>query len=441
MADETMMNNQQTDDETRALRARPADDHGFLMGVNYWPRRKAMYWWKDFDREEVREEFAEVASLGADLVRFFLLWEDFQPQPGVVDTQQLSNLVTVMDAAAEHGLQAVPTLLVGNMSGVLWLPPWAFEDRPEQTSALQISGGRYVHQAVRSPFEDQGMLRAEDVLAEAAAGMTADHPALHSWDLANEIDQILVPESPQSAWVWARLLTQTIQSVSGDILVTYGAHPLSLTTRGLTIPALADSLDYLAMHGYPMYNTVARGPLDPEFAPFVTVLTAQLGKMPTMMQEFGLCTAPPGESSRWIEDTFLGKKQQQFLASEEEAAEYYSAVLDRLWEVGAMGAVAWDFADYSRDLWNKPPLDLAVRERTFGLLRSDGTQKPVADAFRRFTRELNSGAVETRLGARGGRAPSLHLDPVRYYEDPERSFAEAYAAYLDARGLEPLMAT
>ena len=32
----------------------------FTLGVNYWPRRKAMYWWSDFDAGEVREEFAVI---------------------------------------------------------------------------------------------------------------------------------------------------------------------------------------------------------------------------------------------------------------------------------------------------------------------------------------------------------------------------------------------
>lgn len=413
-------------------RLRPTGDARFLLGVNYWPRRTAMYWWKSFDIGEVREEFAQIAALGAGLVRFFLLWEDFQPAPDTVSAQQLNHLVQVLDAAGEQGLKAVPTLLVGNMSGVMWLPRWAFEPFSKRTTALQISCSEYVDREARSPFDDEGMLRAEDVLAEAVASVTAGHPALHSWDLANEIDQVRAPRSPQSAWVWARLLTQTIQSVSGDILVTYGAHPLSLTTCGITIPALADSLDYLAMHGYPMYSPVARGPLDPEFTPFVTALTAELGTMPVMMQEFGLCTAPPGEASRWIEDTFLGEVKRQFLASEEDAAAYYAAVLDRLWQIGAMGAVAWDYADYAPELWNRPPLDLARRERTFGLVRSDGSLKPAAEVVRQFARDLAAGKLETRLGPHGARRPALHVHPDTYYQDPERSFARAYTIYLAA---------
>jgi hypothetical protein len=44
-------------------------DHPFILGVNYWPRRKAMYWWSDFDAGEVQEEFEIIASLGIGLVR------------------------------------------------------------------------------------------------------------------------------------------------------------------------------------------------------------------------------------------------------------------------------------------------------------------------------------------------------------------------------------
>ena len=53
----------------------------FTLGVNYWPRRKAMYWWSDFDAGEVREEFAIIKEIGLNVVRMFLLWDDFQPDP------------------------------------------------------------------------------------------------------------------------------------------------------------------------------------------------------------------------------------------------------------------------------------------------------------------------------------------------------------------------
>jgi len=35
-----------------------------MLGLNYWRRRKAMYWWSDFDAGEVREEFSIIQELG-----------------------------------------------------------------------------------------------------------------------------------------------------------------------------------------------------------------------------------------------------------------------------------------------------------------------------------------------------------------------------------------
>ena len=57
----------------------------FILGVNYWPRRKAMGWWKNFEAGEVHADFALIAELGMKVVRIFLLWEDFQPTPDSVD--------------------------------------------------------------------------------------------------------------------------------------------------------------------------------------------------------------------------------------------------------------------------------------------------------------------------------------------------------------------
>ena len=56
----------------------------FTLGVNYWPRKKAMYWWSNFDAGEVREEFAIIKEIGLNVVRLFLLWDDFQPEPNRV---------------------------------------------------------------------------------------------------------------------------------------------------------------------------------------------------------------------------------------------------------------------------------------------------------------------------------------------------------------------
>ena len=96
----------------------------FTLGVNYWPRRKAMYWWSDFDAGEVREEFTVIKEIGMNVVRLFLLWDDFQPEPDSVNKEALANLVKVADIAAEHGLGLDVTFFTGHMSGPNWSPRW-----------------------------------------------------------------------------------------------------------------------------------------------------------------------------------------------------------------------------------------------------------------------------------------------------------------------------
>ena len=48
------------------------DSAPFLLGVNYWPRRKAMSGWSAFDAGEVRDEFDLIAEIGLKLVRVIL---------------------------------------------------------------------------------------------------------------------------------------------------------------------------------------------------------------------------------------------------------------------------------------------------------------------------------------------------------------------------------
>ena len=112
----------------------------FTLGVNYWPRRSAMAMWRRFDAGEIREDFARIAALGLDTVRFFARWDDFQPAPDRVDPVMLGRLETVVALAADAGLQTVPTLFCGFMSGVNWLPAWALDRRTTRGRVRTITG-------------------------------------------------------------------------------------------------------------------------------------------------------------------------------------------------------------------------------------------------------------------------------------------------------------
>ncbi|MGA7356319.1 MAG: hypothetical protein WBW76_12895, partial [Candidatus Cybelea sp.] len=116
----------------------------FLLGINYWPRRSAMYMWQRFNLDEIGEDLVQIKELGLDVVRFFLMWEAFQPQPNAMDERALHQFDAMMDRIAEAGLRAMPTLFCGHMSGVNWLPAWTLERETSLGRFRTIAGGSVV---------------------------------------------------------------------------------------------------------------------------------------------------------------------------------------------------------------------------------------------------------------------------------------------------------
>jgi endo-1,4-beta-mannosidase len=384
----------------------------FELGINYWPKRRAMYMWREFDLGEVREEMAQIADIGFDVVRVCALTRDFLPAPLTVPAEMVARLVDVVRAAKDAGLRVVPTLVVINMSGRIWWPAWMLDTFGRPTDL----------------YADPVALRSQALLAESCARALAGDDAIRAFDLANEIDDAQRPRSRDAARGWASLLAGAIRREAPGVPVQIGAHlPSIAASNDMRVDDLAAVADEDVMHAYPLYSDVARSFLDPELVPFACALTANLagsGRRP-LMQEFGLCTAAPGEPGHTITDDFLGAPRPQYLASEEEGAAYYGAVLDRLVRTGAAGAYAWCYGDYDARLFDRPPLDTAVRERTFGLVRADGTEKPAAGVFRTLRRRRDAGELTL------GDLPNiLDVTADEYYQAPATHFARLYERWL-----------
>jgi endo-1,4-beta-mannosidase len=403
-----------------------SDTPAFSLGVNYWPRRKAMYWWSDFDAGEVRAEFDVIAALGLDVVRIFLLWEDWQPSPGEVDSAALASLGKVCDIASDLGLRLDVTFFTGHMSGPSWVPGWMLRpDEPVPQSVRQVvSRGAPVDCGYSNPFSDATALRAEELLLRAVITRYRDHPAIAIWNLGNEPDLFAWPPSAREGRAWVRRMTSLIRDLDTAHPVTCGLHAASLIQdNGLRVHEVFDEVDLAVMHGYPMYTPWAAGPLDPDFVPFLCALTTALCGRPTLMEEFGGCTTPPGQPSQQWHWTSYGQHRTQFMASEDELAEYIRLVLPKLVEVGALGAMLWCFADYHPDLYGRPPCEEAWHERHFGLVRPDGTLKPHAEVIRSF-------AATRPMVQTAQRQPTLEVKPDEYYRDPAGHAEHAYRTYL-----------
>jgi endo-1,4-beta-mannosidase len=401
-------------------------DDRFVLGVNYWPRRKAMYWWNSFDAWEVRDEFDLIAELGMDVVRIFLLWDDWQPTASSVDRSRLTDLGVVCDAAASRGLGLDVTFFTGHMSGPNWAPRWMLDpDGPHPSPHVRqvVSGGNVVHGSYRNMYTDPEAIAASRMLVRTVVGSYRDHDAVWMWNLGNEPDLFAHPPSAGAGRAWVRTMRELIGEIDDHTPVTCGLHTASLfEDNGFRVGDVFAETDVGVMHGYPMYVPWAKDPLDADFVPFLCELTSALSGKPTLAEEWGGCTVP-GASETWEWESYGGAGRTQFMAGEHAFADYVGQVLPRLVTAGSTGAMLWCFADYAEELWDRPPCDPhgAKHERHFGLVRPDGTPKPHTDVIKAFA-------------ATGPRVQSLPhrltIDPDTYYQDPHGNAQRAYLEYL-----------
>lgn len=400
-----------------------------MLGVNYWPRRKAMYWWSNFDADEVREEFDIIASVGMNVVRLFLLWDDWQPTSDSVSVERLRDFGTVCDIAAERNLGLNVTFFTGHMSGPNWSPGWLLDRTAPPPSPMVrqvLSGGKIVDSSYRNMFHDPEALRASELLLRTVVGEYKDHDAIWLWNLGNEPDLFAYPNSAEAGRAWSKNMRDIIREVDPVHDVTCGLHTANIVLdNGLRVDKVFNEMDVAVMHGYPMYMPWARDDLDPDFMPYLCALVTALCGKPCLAEEWGGCTTPNGDSEVWEWVTYKGVQRTQFMASETALASYIEQVLPKLVEVGSTGALLWCFADYAEALWDRPPCDEngAKHERHFGLVRPDGTLKPHTDVIRRF-------AETNPIVKAAQRTVTLDITPDEYYADPHSHAKRLYEDYI-----------
>ena len=394
----------------------------FTLGVNYWPRKKAMYWWKDFDRSEVESEFAEIAALGLHVARIFLFWEDFQPSPERINDQALADLGVTLDVAAATNLRVMPTFFTGHMSGINWWPEWALTDETDPTGNLRISGGQFTTRVGRDPYADPFMLDAETRLVAAVCSRYGTHPALYSWNFCNEPDNFYIPKTYADSAVWNATLTAEVRKYSA-LPVSAGLHLPTLNAyNGFRPDMLAPHEDYLSMHAYSIYyaQTERTDPLNSDVVPLASLVTEGLGKKRVLFEEFGYASSEHGDISEHKVVRRGPVEGLQYFADDASGGRYYAEVLEKLARCGSLGAFAWMFSDYDPSLWDKPPFDSHEHERFFGLTRYDGTVKPSGRAMQEFAARDAAGDLPSRT------IGPLELDPNMWYLDASANFDKLF---------------
>ena len=373
-------------------------DH-FALGVNYWPRKSGVQMWQKFDANEIDTDFADLATIGIDTVRVFILWEDFQnikemPAYQMLDAspvdvrmsdwsetscyvnqERIEHFDTVIALARKHGFKLIPTLFTTWMSGTVFDPPF---------------------RQGRDIFSDPSMLRYQVYLARFFAQRYCNETQILAWDLANEQNCVVPCESYDAGWLWTYLLANELRKWDSNHVVTSGMHGLTNTRTGkagFNISDMADGLDFLCVHPYPLFFPDMCQDRDDNirtsyFAEFQNRLYEGIGRKPVMMEEFG---------------TFGNT-----IMSEEIGAEYTRMVLNRLYGAGSLGAIHW--CAFNFECRTQPPYNTSPSDVNMGLFRKDGTPNLVGEEFKKFAAFLKEmGGFQCKPET----APSAILVPYR----------------------------
>lgn len=141
------------------------------FGVNYTPSHDWMHSWLSLNPDDVRRDFADIADLGLDHVRLFPLWTVLQPNRTLIRESALDDVRTVVDIAAEFGLDANVDVIQGHLSSFDFIPSWLFTWHD------------------RNMFTDPEVVAAEADLVRALGARLADAPNFLGLTLGNEVNQ------------------------------------------------------------------------------------------------------------------------------------------------------------------------------------------------------------------------------------------------------------
>jgi hypothetical protein len=401
----------------------------FSLGCNYWASHAGTSMWRDWRPAQVRADLARLAEHGVRLLRVFPLWPDFQPlrriygagaTPGEmrfgdqpldlgaegrdgVSREMLARFRTLCDFASEFDQRLVVGLVTGWMSGRLFMPPG-------------LEG--------RDPITDPLCLRWQMRFVRRFVTDLRDHPAIDCWDLGNECNCMGSAPDADAAYLWTASIAQSIRSADPARPIVSGMHSLSSEigrtppdVRGRSNPWFiedqAELTDVLTTHPYPYWcrHTGDDAITDLRVTLHATAETrfyGDLGGRPAFAEEIG--TMGP------------------MISSDRIAADFARVNLCSLWANDCRGFLWW--CAHDQTALTHPPYERNNVELELGLLRVDGTPKPVLEEIARFDAFLR-GLPFTHL-------PSRLIDAVCILTHEQDTWPVAYGAQVLAKqaGLE-----
>ncbi|MFI5935881.1 glycosyl hydrolase [Actinoplanes sp. NPDC051494] len=353
------------------------------FGVNYTPANGWFHSWLDFSPADVRRDLTAIAGLGVDHVRVLPLWPLIQPNRGLIRPQALRDVVTVVDIAAEVGLDVNVDALQGHLSSFDFVPSWL----------------ESWHR--RNMFTDPDVVGSLADYVHALSAAVADRPNLLGITLGNEVNQFAAaphptphPVTPAEGDAWlSRLVDAARTGVRPGTLVTHAMYDAAWydDTQPFGPAHAVQHGDATVVHSWVFNGTAQKhgglGAGSVRHAEYLTRLAAAWHTdpvRPVWLQEVG---APTN------------------VVAERDAPDFLEATLRHVAQVeGLYGVTWWCSHDVSRSLLDFPEL-----EYDLGLFTADGKLKPTGERFASTIAALRAGAVTPSAPAE-----TLLLDDISY---------------------------
>ena len=346
-----------------ATSATPTAAPSLRFGANYTPSAEWMHSWLSFSPENVRSDFAGLAALGLDHVRVFPLWPVLQPNRTLIRQQALDDVRTVVDIAAEFGLDVSVDALQGHLSSFDFVPSWlaTWHDR--------------------NMFADPQVVAAEADLVRALGTRLADAPNFLGLTLGNEVNQFSDRPHPTP---WPITVAQAEAWLTTLLDAAHSSAP-----RAAHVHSEYDAVWYLDDH------------------PFTPAHAAQLGAMTTVhswifngtAQRYGgrstasdrhaeylieLARAFQTDPSRpiWLQEVGA---PSNCLSTDEMPGFLEATVRAAARCAGLWGITWWCSHDVSRALTDFPELEYSL-----GLIDQSGGVKPIGERYAALAAELRA---------------------------------------------------
>src|ERR1700688_154255 len=137
-----------------------------VTGAHWVPAKAGLQWPLQWDPIDIEADFARMAQMGFNTVRFDLFWAWFEPRPGDYNPEAFAQLDQLIALAHKYRIYLHPTLFVGGEVGeAYWDVAWR-------------NG--------RNPQSDPEMLRLETNQAREFGRRYAHETAILAWDLTDE---------------------------------------------------------------------------------------------------------------------------------------------------------------------------------------------------------------------------------------------------------------